>query len=157
MPLLFAACVGDIDPFFSFNFERRFTVAIPPSASGIDTTFRFNITDTADEFQNQQTSRELIESAIVTKLGITSTQALNVIDSIIYSVSADTIASTNLATLRGLPNENEFAFDPAEIDLASYFRQQSFTLEVRVVTSQAIASEMPLDFEQIFYLVAQPR
>lgn len=156
LPLLFAACVGDVDPFFSFNLKRQFSGTVPVSPSGIDTTFRFNIVDSA-EFQERQTSHELIESAIVTKLGLTSAQALNTIDSVEYFVSADTIPRIHLATLRNLPALNDFATAPAEIDLASYFRRPSFNLEIHVVSSQAISSEMLFDFEQIFYLVAQPR
>src|SRR4051812_45621298 len=87
--LFLASCVGSIDPDFSFIINRRFPATIFASAAGIDTTLRFNIADTLNEFQNQSTSRDRVVSATLLKLGAQSTTSLSAFDSIEYFVAAD--------------------------------------------------------------------
>jgi hypothetical protein len=162
LPALFAAivlasCVGEIDPQFSFNFERRFAVTIPASPAGLDTTFSFNIADTSNQFQNNSTSGERTEAATLLKLGARSLSSLNAFDSIQYFVSGDELPRVYVGTLAPLPDAVQFALNPDDTNIAEYFKLPEFTLQARVMSSRAIPQEIPLDLEQTFLIIATPR
>ena len=155
--LLLASCVSEIDPLFSFNFARNFSVAVPASESGIDTTFSFNIVDTADEFQKNSTAKERIETATVLKLGARGTTALSSFDSIQFFAVGETLPRVHIGTLAPLPEITQFAINPADTNLKEYFKLPQFTLEARVISSRPIAQEISLGLEHTFLIVATPR
>jgi hypothetical protein len=155
--LFLASCVSEIDPLFSFNFERRFAVTVPAFPAGLDTTFSFNIADTANQFQNNSTSRERTEAATLLKLGARSPSSLNAFDSIQYFVSGDELPRVHVGTLAPLPDARQFALNPVDTNVAEYFKLPEFTLEARVMSSRAIPQDIPLDLEQTFLIIATPR
>lgn len=155
--IFLASCVGEIDPFFSFNFVRNFSASIPASASGTDTTLSFNIADTANQFQNNSTSRERTESATILKLGARSTSSLSAFDSIQFYVAGGELPRVHVGTLAPLPDAGQFVLDPADTELGEYFKLPEFTLEARVMSARPIAQDIALDLEQTFLIIATPR
>jgi hypothetical protein len=155
--LVLASCVGDIDPNFSFAIERRFPATILSSATGIDTTLSFNIVDTANEFQQQSTTRDRIVSATLLKIGAQSSASLSLFDSIEYFVSAGSLPRVHIGTLAPMPDASRFLLNPADTNIAEYYKLQQFTLEAHVMSSRPLLQDTPLELEQTFLIVATPR
>lgn len=152
-----ASCVGDIDPQFSFTIDRRFASTILASATTVDTTLSFNIADTANEFRDQTTTRDRVVSATLLKLGAQSTSSLSVFDSIEYFVLAAGLPKVHIGTLKPMPDANRFLINPADTNLAEYFKLDQFTLESRVMSARPLQQDTPIELEQTFLIVATPR
>jgi hypothetical protein len=155
--LFMASCVGDIDPQFSFTIDRRFASTILASASGIDTTLSFNIADTANEFLEQSTSRERVESATLLKIGAQTSASLVVFDSIEYFVVSDGLPRVHIGTLKPMPDATRFLINPIDTNISAFFKLPQFTLEARVLSARPLAQDTPLEIEQTFLIVATPR
>jgi hypothetical protein len=155
--LLLASCVSEIDPQFSFKIDRRFASTIFASGSVIDTTLSFNIADTANEFLEQSTSRDRVESATLLKLGVQSSSSLSAFDSIEYFVKVDALPRVHIGTLKPLPDANRFLINPADTNISEYFKLEQFTLEAHVMSSRPLVQDTPLELEQTFLIVATPR
>jgi hypothetical protein len=155
--LLLASCVSEIDPKFSFNIDRRFASTINASGSGIDTTLSFNIADTANEFLEQSTTRDRVESATLLKIGAQSNSSLSVFDSIEYFVTSDALPRVHIGTLKPMPDATRFLINPVDTNIAEYSKLEQFTLEAHVLSSRPLAQDTRLDIEQTFLIVATPR
>jgi hypothetical protein len=155
--LFLASCVGEIDPNFGFNIDRRFSAIIFANSAGIDTTLSFNIADTLNEFQNQSTSKDRIVSATLLKIGAQSTSSLAAFDSIEYFVSANALPRVHIGTLAPLPDADRFLINPADTNISAYFKLERFTLEAHVMSSRPLTQDTPLDLEQTFLIVATAR
>lgn len=155
--LLLASCVSEIDPQFSFTIDRRFASTILASASGIDTTLSFNIADTANEFLEQSTTRDRVESATLLKIGAQSTASLSAFDSIEYFVFSDALPKVYIGTLKPMPDANRFLINPIDTNISEYFKLQQFTLQAHVMSSRPLAQDTPLEIEQTFLIVATTR
>ncbi len=136
-------------------------------SSGIPMDLPFDIptppieTNSAQEFENNNTHKDLIEEIKLKKMELTITDPANgrfdFLRSIEIYIQADGLPEKKIAWKDNIPDTigNTLELETTGDDLQEYIKKDSFSLKTKVVTDQIISRDYTVDITTIFHVNAK--
>ncbi len=135
--------------------------------SGIPVDLPFDIptppieTNSEEEFDNNNTHKDLIEEIYLKKMQLTITEPANgtfdFLNSIEIYIVADGLPEKKVAWKNPVPSSvgNTLELETTGDDLQEYIKKDSFRLKTKVVTDQILAQDYHIDIVSVFHVNAK--
>lgn len=149
----------DID--FLLDYQTTFTV---PSSSGLNIPLalpsRDVTTNSEAAFENHDTKKKWVKNIwleqLILNLVSPASEDLSFLKSVHLYISAADLDEILLASAENIPNTigKTLEMVPTEQDLASYIKQDEFTLRTEVVTDETLLYDVTLEADMQYHVAA---
>ncbi len=136
-------------------------------STGIPVNLPFDIptpaieTNSEEEFENNNTHKDLIEKIYLKKMELTITDPANgtfdFLNSIEIYIVADGLPEKKIAWKNPVPSNigNTLRLETTGDDLQDYIKKDSFRLKTKVVTDQILSQDYDIDIQSVFRVNAK--
>ncbi|MBD3638607.1 MAG: hypothetical protein HUJ25_14735 [Crocinitomicaceae bacterium] len=145
---------------FEMEYDTKVTV---PSSTGVNLPVNLTTppveTNSEATFEVNDTRKDKIEQIVLTDLDITVTvpngEDFSFLESIAVYMYAQDLPEILLASKDSIPaTATKLVMDTTGEDLQEYIKKDAFTLRVKTVTDEVIATDYDLNVHQIFFVDA---
>lgn len=142
-----------------FNLEYKTEIVVP---STVGAQLPFNVftpdvtTNSEASFEANDTRKDLINEIILTQLQLTvkspNGEDFSFLKSAEVFINADGLDEKSVALISEVPDPvgNQIDLTPSGSDLAPYIKSDEFSLKVRTVTDEALASDHTIEVKSKF-------
>lgn len=164
MMLLFLSCEDELDKLTMFDIDNSTSFSIPATTI-IDSPIAINTpeieSNSNNDFENNNSRKELIESAKLTRLQLTVDSPDNgnfdFLNEVELFISADGLTEIPLASIENIPADQlkELNLTPTSEELRPYLQADNYNVRVRAITDETIAQEYTINVNFTFFIDAE--
>ena len=162
--LLLTFSCKEVDKLTQFNMDYISSITIP-ATFGIDIPIDIwtpNIpTNSETEFESNNTTKNLIEEIVMTKMSMTISSPANAsfdfLKVIEIYISADGVAEKKVAWLTDIPQSGlkTIELETSSDDLKEYIKADKYKLNTKTLTRQFISQDTYIEIKNTFYVDAK--
>ena len=162
LPLFLGAC-QELDKFTQFELEYLASVTVQAS-TGINLPFNLFApditTNSEQEFAIHDTRKDLIELIYLKELALTltspSSSDFSFLEEISIYINADGLPEIEIAWKKPVPGTTgkTLVLDVSRADIQEYIKKDKFSLRLRTVTDEFLATDHTFDLKAIFFVDA---
>lgn len=159
----FTAC-EEVNKLTQFEIEYNESVTIPASTI-INTPFNIATpdvnSDSEQNFQINNTNKELIEEIYLKELDLTITtpsgEDFSFLEEVTIYINADGLPEQEIASKKPVPNSTgaQLILDVTQADLQSYIKKDEFSLRLSTVMDETISSDHTIKIHSVFFIDAK--
>ena len=153
-----------LDKFTQFEMDYT-TQATIPASTGINLPFNVLTpdvkTNAENEFEANDTRKDLIESIKLTELELTITDPANEDFSFLKEaeifISAEGLEKQSVAHFDNISDQagNTLSATPKDVDLAPYVKKDEFKLQLEATTDEFLSRDHTIEIYRVFFLDAE--
>ncbi|MBC7426319.1 MAG: hypothetical protein H7321_07270 [Bacteroidia bacterium] len=147
---------------FDLDYHNKGTiVASPLISTPLDILLPAGSTNTQEQYENNNTNKDLIEKVMLTQLEITATSpsnaSLGFLKEIHIYLSADGLSDIEIAYKNDIPESigNYLDLDETGVELKEYLAKDKVTIRMKVTNRKANNQDIDVDIHTIFHVDAK--